>query len=81
MDRKLLEIEQFPNHPNPINRDKNGKPKPVIVATLGLSDVDEEGPWIPEPEELDALRESLQAYFPDHEIFVYHHGLKIQEYK
>ena len=69
------------SNPHPINRDKDGKPKPVIVATLGLDNVDRDGPWVPEQQELDALRMELQAYFPDHEIFVYHHGLNIKEFK
>lgn len=53
---------------------------PLILANLGIEDVgDGEGPWIPEPEEIDALRDDLQvALMSDFRLMVYHHGLSIQ---
>lgn len=53
---------------------------PLILANLGIEDVgDDEGPWIPEPEEIDALRDDLAlALMSDFRLMVYHHGLTIQ---
>lgn len=52
---------------------------PLILAKLGLDNVDEEGPWIPDPEELQALRNDLGlALQSDFRLMVYHHGLDIQ---
>lgn len=53
---------------------------PLILANLGIEDVgDGEGPWIPEPEEIDALRDDLAlALMSDFRLMVYHHGLQIQ---
>lgn len=52
---------------------------PLILAKLGIEDIaDGEGPWIPEPEELDALRDDLSlALMSDFRLMVYHHGLQI----
>lgn len=52
---------------------------PLILARLGLDNVDDEGPWIPDPEELSALRNDLSlALNSDFRLMVYHHGLDIQ---
>lgn len=53
---------------------------PLILAKLGIEDLsDMEGPWIPEPEELDALRDDLSlALMSDFRLMVYHHGLQIE---
>lgn len=53
---------------------------PLILAKLGIEDIaDGEGPWIPEPEELDALRDDLSlALMSDFRLMVYHHGLHIE---
>ena len=52
---------------------------PLILATLGLPDVDEDGPWIPTQAELQALRDDLGlAINSDFRLMVYHHGLKIE---
>jgi len=53
---------------------------PMILAKLGIEDVgDNEGPWIPEPEELDSLRDDLSlALMSDFRLMVYHHGLNIE---
>ena len=52
---------------------------PLILARLGLDDVDEEGPWIPEPEEIEALRDDLSlTLMADFRLMVYHHGLQIE---
>lgn len=53
---------------------------PLILANLGIEDVgDGEGPWIPEPEEIDMLRDDLAlALMSDFRLMVYHHGLNIQ---
>jgi hypothetical protein len=40
---------------------------------------DGEGPWIPEPEDIDMLRDDLAlALMSDFRMIVYHHGLSIQ---
>jgi hypothetical protein len=53
--------------------------KPILLATLGLDNVDSEGPWIPDPAELDDLRDELKRTLTDnYDIVVYHHGLNIQ---
>ncbi len=52
---------------------------PLILATLGLPDADQDGPWIPDAEELGALRDDLaMAINADFRLMVYHHGLQIQ---
>ena len=52
---------------------------PLILATLGLPDADGDGPWIPDAEELGALRDDLaMAINADFRLMVYHHGLEIQ---
>lgn len=52
---------------------------PLILANLGLDNVDQQGPWIPEPEDLTALRDDLQvAMNSDYRMIVHHHGLNIQ---
>ena len=53
---------------------------PLILANLGIEDVgDGEGPWIPEPEDIDMLRDDLSmALMSDFRLMVYHHGLTIQ---
>ena len=52
---------------------------PLILATLGLPDADQDGPWIPDAEELGMLRDDLAtAINADFRLMVYHHGLQIQ---
>lgn len=52
---------------------------PLILATLGLPDVDQDGPWIPDATELQALRDDLaMAINSDFRLMTYHHGLQIQ---
>ena len=52
---------------------------PLILATLGLPDVDQDGPWIPDATELQALRNDLaMAINSDFRLMTYHHGLTIQ---
>ena len=52
---------------------------PLILATLGLPDADQDGPWIPDAEELGSLRDDLaMAINADFRLMVYHHGLQIQ---
>jgi len=52
---------------------------PLILATLGLPDVDEDGPWIPDATELQQLRDDLaMAINSDFRLMTYHHGLDIK---
>ena len=52
---------------------------PLILATLGLPDVDQDGPWIPDATELQSLRDDLaMAINSDFRLMTYHHGLKIE---
>ena len=52
---------------------------PLILATLGLPDVDQDGPWIPDAMELQSLRDDLSmAINSDFRLMTYHHGLQIQ---
>ena len=52
---------------------------PLILATLGLPDVDQDGPWIPDAQELQSLRDDLSmAINSDFRLMTYHHGLTIQ---
>ena len=52
---------------------------PLILATLGLPDVDQDGPWIPDAMELQSLRDDLaMAINSDFRLMTYHHGLKIE---
>ena len=52
---------------------------PLILATLGLPDVDQDGPWIPDAAELQSLRDDLSmAINSDFRLMTYHHGLQIQ---
>ena len=52
---------------------------PLILATLGLPDVDQDGPWIPDAAELQSLRDDLSmAINSDFRLMTYHHGLTIQ---
>jgi len=52
---------------------------PLILATLGLPDVDQDGPWIPDATELQSLRNDLaMAINSDFRLMTYHHGLQIQ---
>ena len=52
---------------------------PLILATLGLPDVDQDGPWVPDAQELQSLRDDLaMAINSDFRLMTYHHGLTIQ---
>lgn len=51
---------------------------PLLLANLGLDNVDDQGPWIPEPEDLTSLRNDLLvALNSDFRLMVHHHGLKM----
>ena len=46
---------------------------PLILATLGLPDVDQDGPWIPDAQELQSLRDDLaMAINSDFRLMTYH---------
>jgi len=52
---------------------------PLILATLGLPNVDEDGPWIPDATELQSLRDDLAMTInADFRLMAYHHGLEIK---
>jgi len=52
---------------------------PLILATLGLPNVDEDGPWIPDATELQSLRDDLaMAINSDFRLMTHHHGLEIK---
>ena len=52
---------------------------PLILATLGLPNVDQDGPWIPDATELQSLRNDLaMAINSDFRLMTYHHGLDIK---
>lgn len=53
---------------------------PLILAQLGLEDLgDGQGPWIPGPEEMDALRDEMDvALSSDFRLMVHHVGLKME---
>lgn len=53
---------------------------PLILAQLGLEDLgDGQGPWIPGPEELDAVRDEMDvALSSDFRLMVHHMGLKME---
>lgn len=52
---------------------------PFLLARLGLDNVDQEGPWIPDPVELDLLRNDINmALASDFRLMVYHHGLQLE---
>lgn len=52
---------------------------PLILAKLGLMDLgDGQGPWIPSPDELDALRDDLDvALSSDFRLLVHHFGIEM----
>ncbi|QIG58303.1 portal protein [Gordonia phage Skog] len=52
---------------------------PMILATLGIPDVGDGEPWIPSTEELEDMRNDMQAAFASDFRFVAHNfGLKIE---
>lgn len=53
---------------------------PLILAQLGLEDLgDGQGPWIPGPDEMDALRDEMDiALSSDFRLMVHHVGLKME---
>lgn len=53
---------------------------PLILAQLGLEDLgDGQGPWIPGPEDLDALRDDIDiALSSDFRLIVHHLGLNME---
>ncbi len=53
---------------------------PLILAKLGAVDLgDNQGPWIPGPEELDAFRDDLDlALASDFRLIVHHFGVEVQ---
>jgi hypothetical protein len=54
--------------------------KKILLARLGLDNVDAEGPWIPDQEDIVTLRDELDAALgSDYRLLVYHHGLQIEE--
>ena len=52
---------------------------PLILANLGLDQIDQDGGWLPMPEDLDQLRDELAiALQSDFRLIVHHHGLEIK---
>jgi hypothetical protein len=52
---------------------------PLVLATLGIENFDDAGPWLPKPEDLDDLRNDMQtAMMADFKLMVHHMGLKIE---
>lgn len=53
---------------------------PLILAQLGMEDLgDGQGPWIPGPDELDAVRDDIDiALSSDFRLIVHHMGLKME---
>ena len=52
---------------------------PLILATLGSPDLGDGVPWIPDPEELDDLRDTMQqALAADFRLMVHNFGLKVE---
>jgi hypothetical protein len=53
---------------------------PLILAKIGMEDLgDGQGPWIPGPEEIDALRDDLDlALSSDFRLMVHHFGLDME---
>jgi hypothetical protein len=53
---------------------------PLILAQLGLEDLgDGQGPWIPGPEEIEAVRDDVDlALSSDFRLIVHHMGLKME---
>lgn len=55
------------------------KPGEVLVVRVGLDNIDDDGPWVPTYEELQCLRQDVQAVVPEGvKIIAYHHGLSFQ---
>lgn len=52
---------------------------PLILAKMGMMDLgDGQGPWIPSPDELDALRDDMDvALSSDFRLLVHHFGLEV----
>ena len=52
---------------------------PMIIATLGLENMGDGLPWIPEQADLDDLRDDMQnAFMADFKLICHHMGLKIE---
>lgn len=52
---------------------------PMVLATLGIENMGDGEPWIPSPEDLDALRDDMQsAFMADFKFYAHHMGLKIE---
>lgn len=53
---------------------------PLILAQLGMEDLgDGQGPWIPGPDELEAVRDEIDlALMSDFRLIVHHTGLKME---
>jgi len=53
---------------------------PLILAKLGINSVgDNEGPWIPGPDQLEAFRDDMDmALSSDFRLMVYHYALEIE---
>lgn len=53
---------------------------PLVLAKLGVMDLgDQQGPWIPSPDELDAFRDDMDtALSSDFRLLVHHFGVDIQ---
>lgn len=53
---------------------------PLILAKLGIMDLgDNQGPWVPGPEELDAFRDDMDvALSADFRVLVHHFGLEVE---
>lgn len=53
---------------------------PLILAKLGINNVgDDEGPWIPGPDQLEAFRDDMDmALASDFRLMVYHYALEVE---
>ena len=52
---------------------------PMVLATLGLEDMGDGLPWIPQQQDLDDLRDDMQnALMADFKLITHHMGLKIE---
>lgn len=53
---------------------------PLILAKLGINNVgDNEGPWIPGPDQLEAFRDDMDlALSSDFRLMVYHYALEVE---
>jgi len=52
---------------------------PMVLATLGIENFSDGEPWIPSPDEIEQVRDDMQAaMMADFKLMVHHMGLKIE---